>query len=323
MTLPLIYVGDSVYWWMFDIMHARGMCYDYVNRELTRIAVDPEEFPHTRNKFVFGTEGSFGWAHQTGTIFSVVSSAASPSNNIESDPDESPSSFGGSIVDFEPEESESGGGGDPGGGGEVVDFEPEESESGGGGGDPGGGGEVVEQNSNKVDHINGWIILDEYPESGRIVATYREHQARVKDAWVDNEDIELEALPLISVDVSNQSSSPYGLGTNATWLYWDVKIEILGRHQNHTRQIAAQIAEDCKYVPIFNFSNGYPLNSDGTINTSFNRNAALVGYYPCAEGRFPNIQRANPRRVESQKLNHRYVIDFQLFGTSDKSRALT
>lgn len=122
----------------------------------------------------------------------------------------------------------------------------------------------------EVDYLDGTITLDALP-SGTVTADYNFWTVNVIDAFPDADTFESADLPLVSIDIMEQTATPFSLGD--TQQFWSVQyfIDIFATDDGTRLDMMDGIQQYlAKYrIPLIDFSDHMPLSYDGSINTSY------------------------------------------------------
>lgn len=119
-----------------------------------------------------------------------------------------------------------------------------------------------------VNYILNIVTLDVQP-SGTVTADYSSYQVSVIDAFPTYEEFEAMDLPVVSIDLDEQTDSPFAIGQQESWWRKDFFIDIFATNDAMRIDLMDRLQKSLKkWIPILDFSE-QPINYDGTINTDF------------------------------------------------------
>lgn len=131
-----------------------------------------------------------------------------------------------------------------------------------------------------VDYINGKINFNVPLTSSDVVSVdYTYCPINIYDESTSPESNDFK-YPALAVYEYEREDIAYELGSNSkelhpTWII-DVWAE-RGGERNDITDIVASLFDDNTTIPVIDFNQGFPTNSDGTINTSFD-SSKVIGY---------------------------------------------
>jgi hypothetical protein len=165
---------------------------------------------------------------------------------------------------------------------------------------------VLSLDEYSVNYIESSVTLSTAP-SGVVTSDYRSYQIHVMDSFPDDEEFEHADLPLVCLDVTENDPSPFAVGSSAS--FWKVFyfIDIFATNDPMRMNLMEHLQRALRTsMPLFDFSENMPLNYDGTINMSFDRDSQFMKWMKVAVK--PSAKKVD-LGSQNPKEKHRAAID--------------
>jgi hypothetical protein len=103
-----------------------------------------------------------------------------------------------------------------------------------------------------------------------VTVDYRFWPITVLDSFPDDEVFEATDLPMISIEIIEQTDKPYAIGQLSSFWSFFYMIDIFASNDGMRYDLMDRLQKvlASKWIPILSFSE-HPLSYDGTINTQF------------------------------------------------------
>lgn len=137
-------------------------------------------------------------------------------------------------------------------------------------------GRRLELSEYSINCIDGSLKLNIVP-SGELRCSYSRYTVNVIDSFPDSEELATMELPFVCVDMTEQESRPFAINSRED--YWDMAyyIDIFASSDPMRIQLMDRIQRGIMtWIPIIDFEQCMPLNFDGTINASFDRDSQFM-----------------------------------------------
>jgi hypothetical protein len=127
----------------------------------------------------------------------------------------------------------------------------------------------LELSEYSVDYIDSQVTLNATP-SGAVTSDYSYYTINTLDAFPDNEAFETTDLPIVTVEFTDRVRNNFAIAQRGSWWVVGFFIDIFARNEGMRLDLMDRLQVSLsKWLRITDFSDGYPLSYDGTINTDF------------------------------------------------------
>lgn len=137
--------------------------------------------------------------------------------------------------------------------------------------------DVVVPSGFTLNYESGGVVFSSTNISSDIIKlTYSPCSVNVVEAFPEDEIV----LPTVSIENETISERPFEIGSSSTkdmrlWFYIDVFAKRSGQRTDLIDILKNYFDND---IPVYNYNSGFPINSDGTKNDSFDAETQRLGY---------------------------------------------
>ncbi len=174
-------------------------------------------------------------------------------------------------------------------------------------------GVLKASNTYKVDYVNGWVIFPSAP-GGTVTASFTAWDVRVKRGFPDKKNKELLAtidLPVLSYSIPGETGTPWGVGSAAEFLTYDLTMDILATNGGMRDDIAGILRRTIIKLPVYDFEAAQPLGFGNALNPVFDTADQFI--HDASFLRRPSSTTIEPKDGEDPKLQFHAVVHGEIY----------
>ncbi len=172
-------------------------------------------------------------------------------------------------------------------------------------------GAEVSTNDYDVNYLTQEITMN-IAVAGDLTARLEVYTVRLREGYPDRTELKQVQLPMVAYDLPSTENRPYAIGRADVWAKRDLVIDILATNEAQRQDLTDQIQRNITRIPYFKFdAEGY-INSDGSLNTSFDKDGNFVKSMLVYGRNYPRASYLRQPRGGSDKERWRSIVQLEI-----------